>query len=250
MNLTLICQDSFQGIMTAIYDGWIMADKGYNISIHPGDNYEPTFFSEYAHIDNNEKKAEKVAASIKVKVSMEAYMMVFRACMHYDQDKADAIYHFLKIAYKVGPSVTKMYGNPAVMRIVELSRKVSNETHLFKEFIRFNELKGGVLYSKIEPKCDVLLLLSSHFEGRFPLENWIIYDAKRKKSVVHQRSQQCIQIEGQDVDKMVQDMTVNDEYEDLWKIFFDTIGIEYRYNPKCQTNHLPKWYRENMTEFQ
>ena len=40
-----------------------------------------------------------------------------------------------------------------------------------------------------------------------------------------------------------------DEYDDLWKIFFDTIGIDARYNPKCQQTLIPNWYRKNMPEF-
>ena len=39
-----------------------------------------------------------------------------------------------------------------------------------------------------------------------------------------------------------------DEYEELWKVFFNTIAINERYNPKCQCTHLPKWYRKNMLE--
>ena len=40
-----------------------------------------------------------------------------------------------------------------------------------------------------------------------------------------------------------------DEYVDLWKLFVDTIAIEQRKNERCQNNHLPKWYRKNMTEW-
>ena len=36
MNITLICEESFDGIMTAVYDGWVFMNKGYEVSIHPG----------------------------------------------------------------------------------------------------------------------------------------------------------------------------------------------------------------------
>ena len=45
------------------------------------------------------------------------------------------------------------------------------------------------------------------------------------------------------------DKMAHDEYVDLWKLFVDTIAIEERRNEKCQNNHLPKWYRKNMTEW-
>lgn len=170
--------------------------------------------------------------------------------MHYDEDRADAVFNFLKLAYPAGARVTKMLGNPAVMRLMELSRKVSNEAHLFKEFLRFDELKGNVLYGKIEPKCDVLPFVAQHFDERFPEEDWIIYDAKRKKSAVHKHNMDTIFVEGRDMDHLTKDLQTNDEYRDLWQVFFKTIGIEARYNSKCQQNHMPQWYRKNVTEFQ
>ena len=43
---------------------------------------------------------------------------------------------------------------------------------------------------------------------------------------------------------------VNDEYTDMWKIFFETIAIKQRYNPECQRNLMPVWMRKHVTEFQ
>ena len=37
---------------------------------------------------------------------------------------------------------------------------------------------------------------------------------------------------------------------DLWKDFFNTIGIKERENYQCQRNLMPLWYRKHMTEFQ
>jgi len=247
-NITLVCDDSFDGIMTAVYDGWVLMKNGCRVNIHPGKDYAPTFFSEFITIETDMDKAVRVAGSIRIKISIEAYMLVYRACMHYEECKADEVFEFLKIGYKVGGRITKMLSNPHVMKVMELSRKAANEAHLFKGFVRFDELKGGVLYSKIEPKCDVLSLISNHFAERFPEEDFIIYDGRRKKAIVHKHSNDCIMVEGQNMDQLTKDIQRNDEYRDMWKIFFDTIGIDARYNPKCQQNNLPKWYRKNMTE--
>ena len=35
----------------------------------------------------------------------------------------------------------------------------------------------------------------------------------------------------------------------LWRRYYQTIAIEGRINPKCQSTHLPKRYRHVMTEF-
>lgn len=248
MNVTLVCEDSFEGIMTAIYDGWVYMNKGYEVNIQPGMGYTPTFFSEYVTIDTDYGKAERVARSIRVKISGEAYVMVYRACQHFEDDKADAIFGFLKAGYTVGAKVTKMLGNPSVMRVMELDRKVANEAHFFKEFLRFKELKGNILYAKIEPKCSVIPFVSQHFQGRFPEENWIIYDEKHIVSAVHPAGKDAFLVKDKNIDELTQNMETQDGYEDLWKVFYNTIGIESRYNPKCQKTLMPLWYRKNMTE--
>ena len=39
------------------------------------------------------------------------------------------------------------------------------------------------------------------------------------------------------------------DYEKLWQIFFSSISVRERENPKCQRNHLPFRFRPEMTEF-
>ena len=46
---------------------------------------------------------------------------------------------------------------------------------------------------------------------------------------------------------MIDQIDIDDDYEELWKVFFD--AIEERRNEKCQMSHVPKWYRKHMNEF-
>lgn len=249
MSVTLVCEESFDGIMSAVYRAWELMLEGENVKIYPGNDYSYDLFTEYVECPTDLERAIKVAKSIRLKISLEAYMMVFRASMHYEKDRADAVIEFLKIGYRVGSRVTKMLGQPAIMKIVEYSRKVANEAHLFKGFVRFSELEGGILLSKIEPKCDVLPVLQKHFEERYPLENWIIYDEKRKKAMFHKCNSEAIIVAGQDVEQTMDNIKGIDEYSKLWNVFFNAIGIKERCNPKCQQTNLPRWYRKNMSEF-
>jgi probable DNA metabolism protein len=38
-------------------------------------------------------------------------------------------------------------------------------------------------------------------------------------------------------------------YRELWQLFYDTIEIQGRHNPKCRMSHMPKRYWKYMTEF-
>ena len=43
-EITLVCDDSFDGIMTAVYDGWVLMLKGNKVKIYPGDDYAYELF--------------------------------------------------------------------------------------------------------------------------------------------------------------------------------------------------------------
>ncbi len=248
--IIFVCEDSFDGMMTAVYDAWVEMIKGAKVHVRVQGEYTEDFLNEYRFVETDLEKATKVADSIKKKISVDAYMRVYRSCMHFDVERVDAVIDFLKIGYKTGGRVTKDFGNPMVMRVIELDRKVGKEAHNFKGVVRFKDIGGRYLLSKIMPKCDVITLIEHHFSNRFPLENFIIYDEKRKKALVHKSDGEIVYIhsDNDEIEKLY--CSTEDEFEELWGVFFETIGIEARKNERCQNNLLPKWYRKNMIEFQ
>ena len=82
--------------------------------------------------------------------------------------------------------------------------------------------------------------------SRFPEETFMIYDKARKKAFVYQNGRGELFI--------YEDFTppevgrVEEYYRNLWKKFYDTIGIAERNNPKCRLSHMPKRYWKNITE--
>ena len=139
---------------------------------------------------------------------------------------------------------------PVVMRMFELKRKVGNEAHFHVEFIRFANMPGDVLVSHIEPKSNVLTLVAPHFSDRLPSENWMIIDDRRFIAVVHPANQDyyLTTLSKEEMDRL--SVKTDDPFIDLWKDFFNTIGIKERENYQCQRNLMPLWYRKHMTEFQ
>ena len=39
-------------------------------------------------------------------------------------------------------------------------------------------------------------------------------------------------------------------FRELWRLFYDTIAVEGRINPKLRRGNMPMRYWQNMTEFQ
>ena len=103
------------------------------------------------------------------------------------------------------------------------------------------------MVGEIEPKNRVLPLLAPHFAARLNGEKVILYDRTHREALFAAGFRWTIE--------PVEDFHMGPaggeelEWRRLWKSFFNTIAIEGRTNPKCQSTHLPKRYRHVMTEF-
>lgn len=254
VEVVLLHDGTLDGIFTAIYDGFVLKNSKYrdcyedNIAIADEHSYEPQFFREYVTVVTDSVKASKTAESIVCKIGINAYDVAMGVACHFSPEAGEVLFGFLVRGFRVGKGITNMLTDSYVVRAFELSRKTYNESHLFKEFVRFSDVRGR-LYSKIEPKCNILHMICEHFADRFPAENWIIYDAVHHVAAVHPAFGQWFLADAEGVDYDRIEELAQDEYVDLWKLFVDTIAIEQRKNERCQNNHLPKWYRTNMTEW-
>ena len=250
----LHCEDSIDGILSAIYDGFVLKNKlpkPYDdcISIAIGENNTYDLFSEWIEITTDHNKASLTASTIMNRLGSNVYSSVYHSICHFDADRGTIVMGFLARAFQTGPRILNHLSDPYVMRIMELSRKCTNESHLFLEFVRFTQTKE-TLYSRIEPKCNVLPFISPHFDDRFPNENWIIYDATHQLGSIHKAGGSWFLLSDPTLEINVNELRDADSFHHLWHIFFQTIAIKERDNARCQNTHLPKWYRKNMDEFQ
>lgn len=250
-SLILQCEDSLEGILTAIYEAFVEKNKRQefhdgDIAIAIGENHTITLFAEHKIVSTDLDKAQKTLLSIQKKISFLAYKKVLSALCHYDVERANVVLGFLIKGFPMGPRVLEDMADPYVMRVIELARKVDNESHMFCGVVRFFDL-GKFLYSEIEPKCHVLPQIMEHFADRYPNEHYVIYDKRRRVALIHLAYAESVFVSG---DEWNIDLSQHEDYfERLWSQYFKTIAIEERYNPRCQNNLIPKWYRKNMVEF-
>lgn len=253
-KLILRCEDTLDGIFTAIYDAFVykkQIGEVYNdsISIAIGEEGELTLFSTEIEVQTDPVKAQKTIGAIQRQLGGFVYERVFHALCHYDSDRATIVLGFLVRGFKKGPRVEEEMADPYVMRVLELSRKVYNEEQLMDGFLRFSD-NGKFLYSAIEPKCDLIPVIMWHFADRYPGENFVILDSKRRYGVVHSAGKGCFYISGEDFFEIESSLPKEqDEFELMWKEYFKHMEIKERHNENCQRNLCPKWYRKNMLEF-
>ena len=250
-----VCDDSIDGIFTAIYQAWSSRYGHANIKIEEKydsgnySNYE--LFSEYIPVTTDYAVAVKVAESIQAKISEEAYQMVYHTALSNYQGKADLIYRFLILGFAMGPKIVQHLSNEVVNQVFVLNRKVNNEVHHLLGFIRFAEQENKILTSVIHPQNNVLSLVVPHFADRLPQERFIIIDGNRNMAALHAPGKQWVMIESDEITENIeQEVSCKEaEYQELWKAFFSSIAIVERRNYKLQRNNLPLHFRKDMTEF-
>lgn len=246
-----VCAESFEGILCGVYDAW-MSRKGHEhvrLELEGIRNME--LFCTYEAVEADRTKAEKVASSIRQKLSEQVYEQVYLASLSQNPERAERIYRFLVDAFRFGRSILEMLHLPSVFGLFELCRFVEHENHQLTGFLRFSRTEQGILISRIGPKSDVIPLLAVHFADRLPSENWLIYDENRRRAVVHPADKPWF-ILREDEENWIGKLawkTDEEEYAALWKIFHQTIAVPERINRTGQLRHLPMRYRPYMTEF-
>ena len=112
--------------------------------------------------------------------------------------------------------------------------------------VRFTEY-DGMLGAVIHPKNYILPLLRPHFCGRFPEENFMIYDAVHQ-AVLLQEDHKARLLELAAPLELPPPSEREQQFQALWKQFYQTLEIKARHNEKCRMTHCPKRFWADMVE--
>ena len=245
------CAPGFTSMLTCIYYAWASKEGHRNIrlELEPIGQYQ--MFDEYRHVEADEDKARSVSSAVLSKISPYFYQEVLGCAGYYERDVLDNIYRMLILGFKYGNDALDMIQFEPVMRSRAIRKAYSNEVCRFKEIARFNEVRKQVYVSHIEPKSRIVESLGHVFMDRMPSEHFMIIDDVHLEAVIHPKDEEFYfrRLTDEELDRLVKTEKENDEYTDMWKIFFDSIAIKERYNPTCQRNHFPIWARKHAVEF-
>lgn len=254
MKYIYLCEDSIDGIFSAVYQAFEEKNGHANNEIRIiTKDFNRELFTEYIEVTTDYEKAVKVARTIQQKISYAGYDFVEKAAASYQGEKADAIYRFIIHGLQMGKQVLNHLTAPYMQTLFALERNTNNEIMHLQGFLRFEELANGFLFARINPKNDILTYLAEHFQDRFSGENWGIADTVRGNVVLHRKNQRFLLARMEEVDFDVLSLTYSEEeamMQELWKRFVDTIAIEERKNVDLQKQMLPLRFRKYMKEFE
>ena len=252
-SMTLLSYDStFEGFLTAVFE--IYEFKYLNPKIIKRDDLQQNLFADAVEIITDNSKSDRVIKKLNTQLESDGVRSLIYAFLSEKSGIEDVLFNVINYAVE-NPKVNilKDFANDNVLQIVQLTKSVGREKHRMEAFIRFEQLKDGIYFAKIEPDFDVLTLIIRHFKNRYQDQKWLIYDLRRKYGVYYDLKD--VEIVSLDLDiKSLEDKnnTVFSEtelnYQKLWWEYFDHTNIKERKNTKLHVQHVPKRYWKYLTE--
>lgn len=250
----LVCESTPEGILSAVYYAYEhkMNPNVTSVWLNEIENYE--LFAEYFYIETNMENAGKVDRTIAQKFGEISYSCLWYALYSQNQERGNAVYHTIArgVAKAYAGELVNYLQDPYVLAVTKMRQNVWCEAHHYMGFVRFSQLKDGILYSEIEPKNHVLPIIAHHFADRFPKENFMIRDKGRNLYAIHEKGKKILFYTQEDWGRIVtSDMYSGEEIriQKLFKLFHETIAIPERNNASLQRQLLPLRFRGNMVEF-
>lgn len=252
--VTYVFDGSFEGLLTAVFDCYDRRDKSVDLVWEK--YYQPAMLHEPHLVITDTEKAHRVWTGLGKKLSKQWGIMFYKAYLGEDPQTFKDLLNFARYIFDSPPGAEANFGNPYVMAVSKMDRKVNREKHRMKAFIRFQKTADGMYYCPVEPDFNVLPLIKPFFKDRYADQQWIIYDVKRKYGLYYNlhtvEEITCEFVANIDTSKPSLPATLQDEKEALasllWKDYFNSTNIPARKNMKLHIQHVPRRYWKYLNE--
>ena len=243
-NIIYQYDGSFEGLLCCIFESFQQKETPVDIVVE--ENFQMSL-TPSRWIATDLEKAKRVAKGIQKNFTRKCQTFFHMSFLTCHPKKEWLMLCYVQMGFQYREKVLSLLTHPVVGELHKAVKYLKNESHFMKEFIRFSDY-DGMLVSKVHPNNIVLPMIQRHFCNRYPNESFLIFDESHHMALVHKPNR--TNIFPLDSLKLFSTASEEKQYQKLWKQYYNTIGIEERYNPVCRRNHMPKRYWKYMTEFQ
>lgn len=243
---------TYEGLLSVVFEAFRL--KAPATKILPEFEWTGSLFEKPLYKDTDKAQATRVHNGVVRKTSKAAATMLHRCFLSEKPNVEMLIYLFIKKAMASDLNLEKNFLDDTVLSLKKIDKMIGREVHRMHAFIRFQQTKDDIYYAVIEPDFDVMTLIISHFEKRYPAQNWIIYDAKRHYGMFYNQKKTTpitfAETDHRGLKKLSEDIMQDGEtdYQNAWKVYFNSTNIPERKNMKLHLQHVPKRYWKYLTE--
>ena len=230
---------TFEGLLTAVFDAYSRRSFP-DLLLAEGEPF-PLFYDEAVTICTDDAKvALSVITVTWLSELPETDMLLFR---------------YIRKAIDAPRTVELNFGDPDVLEVSKVWKKVTNERLRVIQFLRFQKAVDGTFFAAVKPVYNVLPLTLAHLKDRFADQRWLLYDLKREYGYYYDLKEATeVRFEEKDAHLLSgllgEELMDADEklFQQMWKTYFKSIAIKERLNPKLHRQHMPARFWKYMPE--
>lgn len=248
--------NTFEGLLSCVFFAY--EQKIQPDSIISDTKQKPLFFDYSYHIVTEEEKSNRVWAKLNAILSSFARRMLFNVWLSELPETEMLLFRYISKNIDAPSSIEMNFGDPDVIQVSKIAKKVGSEARKIVQFVRFQQTKDNIYFAPVSPKYNVISMATNHFKKRFADQEWIIFDTKRRYGLYYDLDK----ISEITFDKRVLDAfstgTLTDDkaseseifFREMWKTYFEHLTIKERFNPKLQKQMMPVRFWKYITEMQ
>lgn len=246
---------TFDGLLTTVFDAYFRKTFP-DLLLEEGQPF-PLFYDEVLEVVADEEKSGRVWKGLEKKLSGSALSMLTTCWLSELPDVDNMLFRYICKAIDAPRSIELNFGDPDVLELSKIWKRVNGEKHRIIQFTRFQKASDGTFFAPFEPMHNVLPLTIHHFKDRFADQKWLVYDVKRQYGYYYDLKEVTeVTFDGQEshliTGMLDESMMDKDEklFQQLWKTYFKSIAIKERINPRLHKQHMPVRYWKFLTEKQ
>lgn len=235
---------SFPGFLCAAAEALNAERAGHPFPPIRRRDESPSLFDETILVYRDDARAGRFLERLGRKADAEALSICFEAFCSDLTGVEDALARVLSRMFREGGLVLGDFSTPESLRVLEASRRSQCQAQKLMGLVRFSELDDGSWYAAVEPDCDLLPLLGEHFSARYAAMAFVLHDRRRGKALLHRVAGPWTILEGFGLDGSGElPLSLREkEIREGWRLYFRSVAITERRNPRLQMSHMPKKY--------
>ena len=249
--MTYIYDGTYEGLLSAIFESYNLEITA--TSIVAEEAYQANLFDRAIRVNTDEANANRLLTGLGKKCGARAIKLVYHCFLSELPAIEMLIYHFIVRAFEAKENVLEDFRDEKILKLHQINKSIGREVHRMHAFVRFQETKDGIYAGLIEPDFNVLPLIGKHFVDRYPAQDWLIYDPKRRFGLFYDKEvmrTRFITFDNTNHKHLTEDVLTNAEtdYQQLWQNYFNAVDIPERRNMKLHIRHVPRRYWKYLVE--
>lgn len=238
-----------EGLLCAVFETYVRHEIPDDIATPH--TFQPRLDQFIHTVETNMAHAERVRRGIIKKAGFDTFLHILRVSLSDDPAAPLAVCKFIRHTMHNESSTYHAINDlmhPDVAELFRIHRLVMNERHHYLEFLRFEELEGSVWFAQCSPRAKIVPLVMDWFVERFNVQPFIIFDDIHHQAGIYDGDPSWRLVQSDTI--TIPDRTAQEEdIQYAWKLFYDTLANETRYNPELRRQLLPQRFWNHMPEF-